>query len=184
MIPHSNPSGNHSTFEWFHQQCGLPIFVTSMLLYAFMTKPLCPVWVIRLVQSHRTTTSFLRLAHRSLTYEEVLLHGEPWVYFVWIQLLCLCWMIGSLTCLVKSKPVKQEFIHSVILPPMVSFLSCHHLYSVSPNYVDEKMLLHRKSQYQNFFPSRSQIFINHHLCRKKYCKEVFNPCQMLGDIWI
>ena len=153
-------------------------------IYAFMTKPFCPVWVIRLVQSHRTTTSFLRLAHRSLTYEEVLLHGEPWVYFVWIQLLCLCWMIGSLTCLVKSKPVKQEFIHSVILPPMVSFLSCHHLYSVSPNYVDEKMLLHRKSQYQNFFPSRSQIFINHHLCRKKYCKEVFNPCQMLGDIWI
>ena len=38
------------------------------------------------------------------------------------QLLCLCWMINSFSCLVKSKPVKQEVSHSVIHPPMVSVL--------------------------------------------------------------
>ena len=32
----------------------------------------------------------------------------PPVYFVWIQLLCFCWISNSFTCLVKPKPVKQD----------------------------------------------------------------------------
>ena len=40
-------------------------------------------------------------------------------YVVWIQLLCLCRLNSSFTCLVKFKPVKQEVSCTVILPPMV-----------------------------------------------------------------
>ena len=39
-------------------------------------------------------------------------YGGPPVYIVWIQLLCKCWMNNSFTCLVKSKPVKQEVSRS------------------------------------------------------------------------
>ena len=39
-----------------------------------------------------------------------------------IQLHCWCRMNNSFTCLVKSKPVKQEDSHTVILPPSVSVL--------------------------------------------------------------
>ena len=45
--------------------------------------------------------------------------------FVWIQLLCLCWLRISFTCLVKSKPAKQEVTRSVILPSMVSVYGWH-----------------------------------------------------------
>ena len=40
---------------------------------------------------------------------EVSLNNWHKVYFVWIQLLCLCWLSNSL---VKSKPVKQEVRHT------------------------------------------------------------------------
>ena len=43
-------------------------------------------------------------------------------FSVWIQLLCLCCINSSFTCLDKSKPVKQEVSCTVILPPMVSVL--------------------------------------------------------------
>ena len=35
---------------------------------------------------------------------------------------CLCWMNNTLTCLVKSKPVKQEVSRTVIFPHKVSVL--------------------------------------------------------------
>ena len=53
------------------------------------------------------------------------LYDWPPVYFVWIQLLCLCCINNSFTCLVKSKPVKQEVSHTAILPPMVRVFSDH-----------------------------------------------------------
>ena len=40
-------------------------------------------------------------------------YGWPPVYFVKIQLLCLCWMNNSFACLVNSEPVKQEVGHMV-----------------------------------------------------------------------
>ena len=43
------------------------------------------------------------------------LYGWSPVLQVWIQLLCLWWMNNSFTCLVKTKPVKQEVNHTVIL---------------------------------------------------------------------
>ena len=45
--------------------------------------------------------------------------------FAWIQLRYLCWLNNSFTCLVKSKPVKQEVSHTAILPPMVRVFSDH-----------------------------------------------------------
>ena len=39
-------------------------------------------------------------------------------FFVWIPLLWFCWMNNRFTCFVKSKPVKQEVSHAVILPLM------------------------------------------------------------------
>ena len=42
--------------------------------------------------------------------------------FVRILLLCLCRIGKKITCLVKSKPDKQEVSRTVILSPMVSFL--------------------------------------------------------------
>ena len=42
--------------------------------------------------------------------------------FCFDSALCSCWMKKQFTCLVKSKPVKQDFVHTVILPPMVSVL--------------------------------------------------------------
>ena len=42
--------------------------------------------------------------------------------FILIQLLCFCWVSSIFTCFFKSKPVKQEFSHSVILPHIVSVL--------------------------------------------------------------
>ena len=62
------------------------------------------------------------LDQRTLVWWEVLPYGWPPVYFVWIHLLCLCWISNSFTCLVKSKPFKQEVSYTVILPPMVSVL--------------------------------------------------------------
>ena len=44
------------------------------------------------------------------------------VYFVLIEVLCYCWISNSFTCLVKSKPVKQEVSRTVILFPMVTVL--------------------------------------------------------------
>ena len=43
----------------------------------------------------------------STSLREVSLLGWLPVYFVWIQLLYLCWRNNSITCLVKSKPIKQ-----------------------------------------------------------------------------
>ena len=43
------------------------------------------------------------------------LYGWSPVLQVWIQLLCLWWMNNSFTCLVKTKPVKQEVNRTVIL---------------------------------------------------------------------
>ena len=37
-------------------------------------------------------------------------------FFLWIQLLCLCWMNNCFTCLTKFKPVKQEVSRKMILP--------------------------------------------------------------------
>ena len=54
---------------------------------------------------------------RTPTYEEVSLYSWHPVYFVWIQLLHLCWISISFTCLIESKPVKQEASRTVILPP-------------------------------------------------------------------
>ena len=51
---------------------------------------------------------------RTLTYSEVSLYGWPPAYFVYIQLLCLCCINSSFTCLVKSKPVKQEVSRTVV----------------------------------------------------------------------
>ena len=59
---------------------------------------------------------------RILTWGEVSLYGWRPVYLVWIQLLCLCWINNSFTCLVKSKAVKQEVSRTVVLPPMYSDL--------------------------------------------------------------
>ena len=52
---------------------------------------------------------------RKLTLGEVSLHDWP-VCFVLILLLSLCWMNNNFTCLVKSKPVKQEVSHTMIFP--------------------------------------------------------------------
>ena len=67
------------------------------------------------------------LINSSLVYSEntnlgeVSLYGWPPIYFVEVQLLCLCWISNCFTRLVKSKPVKQEVSRIVILPPMMSF---------------------------------------------------------------
>ena len=53
---------------------------------------------------------------RTLTYGEGWLYSWPPVYFVWIRLICICLTSNSFTCLVKSKPVKQEVSRIVILP--------------------------------------------------------------------
>ena len=57
-----------------------------------------------------------RWQQRTLTIGEVSLYIWPPVYFLWIQLLCLCWMNNCFTCLTKFKPVKQEVSRKMILP--------------------------------------------------------------------
>ena len=47
---------------------------------------------------------------------EVSLYGWPPVCFVWIQLLCFGWISNIFTCLVESKPVKQDVSLTVIFP--------------------------------------------------------------------
>ena len=44
------------------------------------------------------------------------LYGWPPVFLVCIQRLYLCWNNSRFTCLIKSKPVKQEVSRTVILP--------------------------------------------------------------------
>ena len=63
-----------------------------------------------------------RLNQRILTSGEVSLYVWPTINFVWIQLLCLCWINNNFTCLVNSKPVKQEVSCTEILPSMASVL--------------------------------------------------------------
>ena len=55
----------------------------------------------------------------------VWLYGWPPACFVLIQLLYWCWISISFTCLVKSKPVKQEVSRTVTLSPMISVLWIH-----------------------------------------------------------
>ena len=63
------------------------------------------------------------LAHqRTITYGEVTQYFWVPDNFVWIQLLYLCWMNYSFTCLAKSKPVKQEVNRTVLFPLVVSVL--------------------------------------------------------------
>ena len=58
-----------------------------------------------------------RLSQRTLTLlSEVSLYGWTPVWIVWIQLLCLCLINNIFTCSAKSKPVKQDISHIVILP--------------------------------------------------------------------
>ena len=40
------------------------------------------------------------------------------VFLVWVELLCLCWINNTSASFVKSKPVKQEVSHTIILPLM------------------------------------------------------------------
>ena len=65
------------------------------------------------------SSSDLSVCHKpeNTYFREVSLCGWPPVYFVWIQALCSCWFSISFTCLVKSKPVKQEVSCTVMLPP-------------------------------------------------------------------
>ena len=48
------------------------------------------------VSAIRTIVAY---SQRTLTYGRVSLYGRPPVYFVWIQLLYICWMSNSFTCL-------------------------------------------------------------------------------------
>ena len=53
----------------------------------------------------------------SLTLKgEVSLYGRPPVWLVWIQTLCLRWIVHWFTCSAKSKKVKQEVSCTFILP--------------------------------------------------------------------
>ena len=73
------------------------------------------------------TSSFICLdsaALLMLNEQHIYLFGWIQTSQTWYQLLCLCWMNNIFTCLVESKPVKQEFNYAVILPPfkLVSML--------------------------------------------------------------
>ena len=57
---------------------------------------------------------------------------------VQIQLLWLCWVNNRFTCSVKSKPVKQEVSHTVILP-LTKCVSV--LWLVDVKFTEEKLLL-------------------------------------------
>ena len=75
------------------------------------------------LQRYLLSNDYLKLTRtnqRTLTKGEVSVYCWPPVYLVWIQLLCLCWISISFNWFVKSKPVKQEVSHTVILPPLVS----------------------------------------------------------------
>ena len=63
-----------------------------------------------LIECHRAQNTNL------LAKGEVSLYAWPPVLFVWIQLLCSWWINNRFTCLVKSKPVKQEVSCTMILP--------------------------------------------------------------------
>ena len=82
-----------------------------------------PFWIFTYSHLIMHTLYMHRVYHqRTLTYGKVSLYGWPPIYFVWIQLLCFCWISNSFTCSVKSKPVKQEVSCTVLIPPMLSIL--------------------------------------------------------------
>ena len=54
--------------------------------------------------------------------------------FCLVRLLCLYWINNSFTCLLKSKPVKQEVSRSVILPINLVFSAAPFVY-LSPTYI-------------------------------------------------
>ena len=52
------------------------------------------------VPTWSTLVVFWLVSYGSQTWVEITLHGWPPVYFVWILLLCLCFINNSFTCLV------------------------------------------------------------------------------------
>ena len=84
----------------------------------------CSLRKIRTFFSHSTCP----FNQRTLTYGKVSLYTWPPVCFVRIQLLGLTLIRNSITCLVKSKPVKQEVGRTVIQRSAVRIQSLAKIY--------------------------------------------------------
>ena len=76
------------------------------------------------------TALLVKFFQRILTWEKVSLDFWPPVYFVWAQLLCLCWISISFTSLVEFNPVKQEVNCTMILPLKLVFSGSYFLLSI------------------------------------------------------
>ena len=77
------------------------------------------------------------------------LYGWPLVFFVSTELLCLCWMNNSVTCLVKSKLIEQKVSRTVILPLIVSVLWCGILVLSIPGEGELSVIFKRLKNFQN-----------------------------------
>ena len=94
---------------------------------------------------------------RTITPEKYHCTADLLFIFIWIQLLGLCWINNQFTCLVESKPVKQEVSHTVILPYMVSVLWSHplkrvHFQKAKLGQVEQQQRHHRQQQKQQLRP--------------------------------
>ena len=90
-------TGNHYIPLCLFRNFSIPMSITISISTIQIEKSIDGVLGIQ-TQGHRAMAD---------AYFKISLCWPP-VYFDWIQLLCLCWMSNSFTCLVKSKPLKQE----------------------------------------------------------------------------
>ena len=81
------------------------------------------------------------------------MNGRVPALFIWIQLLCLCWIRNRFTCLVNSKSIKQVVSHEVKLPiTNWVFSGCIYCCSIGANVTMQSF--HQTEQ--NMLPRRRQ----------------------------
>ena len=103
----------------------------SWPLFVYLHSFLIPI-TISIIQIEKSVDGVLGIrtqGRRKVGKDETMeLWRPPPVYFVRVQLLCLCWFFISCTCLVESKLVKQKVGRTVILSLIVSVLVQWYLY--------------------------------------------------------
>ena len=125
LIDPEYPKAQHSkTFfklYWALLMVSLPRFSTPMIQVHISLKSTIFFFLISKFEANDKQKR-AGLAKCWVLSREHQLQGKYHCMAVWIQLLCMCGISNSFTCLVESKPVKQKVSRTVILRPMVSVI--------------------------------------------------------------
>ena len=105
------------------------------------------------------------------------LNSWPPAYFVWILLLCSCWICNSFTCWIESKPFKQEVNCRVIFPPYGECSLGHQLKWLWSTLRSVKLEFHHRYFEEKYFFAKkcsAQLWSFHFVlfCPKQRCWQI------------